>query len=284
MSERAAAAGAGTEDDPLDLDDAYDPALRAAMEASVLPPTPLAPASLGGGRPARQPAPPAVKGLPSGSAANPIDADAELAASLAGGDDDDAYARHLAHPDGLEASYAHAARRSIQAHQPASARELLKQEQEREYEESLALDRAREQSMAEAAEREAAEAEAAQASVLAESRAAEAAKERARAELDAMRGRVLDEPPAGAPGVVTIAVRLPEGGRLLRRFEVGQRVGALYDYVRTAWADLSGAGAAPGEFALVSHMPRTVHDDRERSLRESGLTDRQCALFVESTV
>lgn len=287
MSQRAAAGGTGTENDPLDVDDAYDPGLRAAMEASVLPPSPAAAGP--SGLPARPPlraGPAAWAGeeAEEGTASRPIDADAELAASLAGGDDDEAYERHLSHPDGFEASYANAARRSFQAHKPASARDLLKREQEREYEEALALDRARDESMAEAAAREAAEQAAAEARALAAAKEAEEARERAHASVEARRAALLaqPEPAVGGAHVITVAVRLPEGGRLQRRFETEQRVGALYDWVHVAWADLSGIASVPADFTLVSHLPRTVHADRALSLRESGLTDRQCALFVES--
>lgn len=268
MSERGA--GAGAEDDPFDVDEAYDPALLAALEESVRPPSAERPASRVVDLEAEE----------SGADDGPIDADALLAASLAAGDDDDdATARHLAHPDGLEASYAAAARRAFESTQPASARDLLLREQNREYEESLAMDRARESSLAESAAREAADAHAASAREARESAARDAAAASEASKLAAARAAIAAEPAAGGEGVVTVAVRLPEGARLMRRFERTSLVGALYDWVRVAWAD-SGAAVVP-DFALVSHMPRTLHADRAKSLAESGLNDKQCMVFVE---
>jgi len=112
MSMRAARQGDGTEEDaPLDLEEMYDPGLCAALEMSVQP---AEDEGMGAWQAGRQGS---GGGGPSGSRAAPIDADAaidadaELAASLAGGDEDEAHEdeaheRHLRHPDGFEASYA----------------------------------------------------------------------------------------------------------------------------------------------------------------------------------
>lgn len=276
MSKQVAARGGGTEDDPLDLDDEHDPALLAAMEASVQP------GDGGGERAFRELHGGSGSEPPGAGAHNPIDADAELAASLAGGDDDeDGFAQHFAHPGGPEASYAQAARRAASVLQPASARELLLREQQREYDASLALDRARDESVAAEDARARAEAASAEAAARALAEAAEAAQRQGEARLAAERARLTAEPLAGADGVVTVAVRLPEGGRIMRRFEKAQSVSLLYDWVHVAWADLSGLAAVPPRFTVVSHMPRKAHDDRSATLAESGLSDRQCALFVE---
>lgn len=160
---------------------------------------------------------------------------------------------------------------------PPSERDLLRQEQDREYEESLELDRAREESAAaeEAARREReAQAE--------ERRAAAAAA--ALAAVDERRRRLVPEPPAGAEGAVAVLARLPDGSRLQRRFAPTDSVRSLYDWVHVARADQNGAAEASPAFRLVSNMPRRVHaDDPGVTLEAAGLATRQCAVFVEPT-
>lgn len=159
-------------------------------------------------------------------------------------------------------------------------RDLLRQEQDREYQESLALDRAREESAAEAASREAAEA-AQLAAAEAESEAQRArAAEQAAAELSARRAALPPEPAAGAPATVQVLARMPDGGRQTRRFAHTHRVSHLYDWVTVLWADASGPETVP-PFVLVSNMPRKEHTERALSLADAGLGERQCALFVE---
>ncbi|KAJ1617351.1 hypothetical protein T492DRAFT_1100408 [Pavlovales sp. CCMP2436] len=266
----------------------YDPALRAALEMSVQPnedESMGAPQAGRGGRGGE--GPPGSRAAPIDADAA-IDADAELAASLAGGDDDETHERHMRHPDGMEASYAQAARRSFQVQERgSSARDLLLEEQNREYEESLATDRAREKSLAEESTRAAAQARAAGELEAVAMRAVETAAvgaavaaASAAGALEAARARVVAQPDAGE-GVITVAVRLAEGGRLMRRFASAQFVGTLYDWLGVALADQLGQSALPAAFTIVSQQPRTVHGDRSKSLAESGLTDRQSLVFIE---
>jgi len=159
-------------------------------------------------------------------------------------------------------------------------RDLLREQQDREYEESLALDRAREESVAEASRREAAE--------LAQIAAAEAEleaqrtrkREAAEQELSARRAELPSEPPAGTAATVEVLVRMPDGTRTKRRFAHSHLVSHLYDWVAVTWSDASGPESVP-PFKLISNMPRKEHTDRELSLADAGLAERQFALFVE---
>jgi len=122
-------------------------------------------------------------------------------------------------PDwGAEAA-ARAARRSSAAAAPRA----LVQEQDAAYQASLAADRAKAEERAEteksAAQAAAVAEQAAAASAAAEAEAAAVAAARVGAAAACLLPLV--EPRPGAPGTVAVAIRLPDGTRLTRRFEAG---------------------------------------------------------------
>ncbi|GFR40612.1 hypothetical protein Agub_g1193, partial [Astrephomene gubernaculifera] len=163
------------------------------------------------------------------------------------------------------------------------ARRLL-EEQDAEYEASLAADRKREAERAEERKRQeeeeqrqreeerlAQEAAAAEAARVAE---AAAAVERRR---QAARAALLPEPPAGAEGSAAIRLRLPDGSHTSRSFPQGATLNAVFDYVESL-----DASSYP-RFHLVSSYPRRVflraaHGPAQ--LQELGLVP-QAALFVQ---
>ncbi|KAK3249627.1 hypothetical protein CYMTET_40955 [Cymbomonas tetramitiformis] len=76
----------------------------------------------------------------------------------------------------------------------------------------------------------------------------------------------LEEPAAGAPGVVDIAVRLPQGIRFQRRFDGNALLTDVFDWVDGQWAAPSGAQAVP--FQLVTDYPRRVFTFNEAAEAE----------------
>ena len=146
------------------------------------------------------------------------------------------------------------------------------------YEESLRLDREKEaaRAAAEAAAR-AAEAEAAEKAAAEAAEAARAAA--ARDALVAAANEALpDEPPAGGDGVVDIAVKLPDGRRVRRRFSLSNPLQSVFNFL------VSAEHLAPGTYRLMSQFPRRAFEDHAEgapTLEQAGLTQKQEALFVD---
>lgn len=193
--------------------------------------------------------------------------DAQLAAAI-----EASYAAQTDH--GREASEDSLIAQAIQmsrTEEETRQRAALREQQEQELQESMLMDQMRaeeEQRLKREEEdrrnREVQQKEADQAAVA--------------ADLEAKRGRVPPEPPAGEPGRITAQIRLPDGRRLRRAFRNSDTVGQVYDY-----ADVEGGEAlTPGKYRLVETMPRRVFEDREQTLRDAGLSG-QCALLVELT-
>ena len=168
------------------------------------------------------------------------------------------------------------------------AARALRDEQDDAYEASLAEDRAKAESaaVAEAAARAAAERQAAEAAAADEASARAAADAQAAAAdaevteaaaAAAAAAALPPEPAAGAPASISVAVRLPDGARLTRRFAASDPVASLYDFVVSARAP----GAARGSFTLVSSFPRRALDPAAGSLAGAGLTHPSEALLVE---
>jgi len=95
-----------------------------------------------------------------------------------------------------------------------------------------------------------AEAEAQQASLQQRTAKDAARRLRIRSEMEA----ALPPEPAPSDPHGTCVFRLPDGGRLLRRFRPSDPVRALFDYVDSQ----GGGGLWPGEYRLVSAYPRRV--------------------------
>lgn len=161
-------------------------------------------------------------------------------------------------------------RRAIQISQNEEDRRIV-QEQDREVEESLAVDRAREegerlrrQEEEKEREREAAE----------KRRQVEEAAAAAEA-LAAKRARLPPEPSAGEAGRLVLAFRLPSGRRRQRAFSQCDRVGSLYDFV-----DVEEERLASEPYHLVTHVPKMVFSDRDATLVDAGVQS-QAVLLVE---
>jgi multidrug efflux pump subunit AcrA (membrane-fusion protein) len=135
---------------------------------------------------------------------------------------------------------------------------------------------ARERAEREAAERaaEAAAAEAAAAEAVAAERAARAAEEHAQRveRLAAEAGARLGPEPEAGGDVTTLAVRLPDGTAVRRRFPKAATVASVLDFV-------ASRGIDAGRYVLTTPMPRTVHDDLTATLEAAGLM--QCQVVLE---
>lgn len=69
--------------------------------------------------------------------------------------------------------------------------------------------------------------------------------------------------------MVDLAIRLPHGERLMRKFRVAQPVTDVLAFARFKCPGL-GAGAA-----LATQMPRRLLRDVQQSLRDAGVTNRE---------
>jgi len=166
-------------------------------------------------------------------------------------------------------------------------RKDLRDSQEREYEESLAIDRRREEEKRQREQEEERIRKEAEEAEERKRREEEEAKMAAKAEEDALRARILalreearsrlgSEPPAEEPGRVVTRVRTPEGKALKRAFRSTDLVSQVYDFILAE----GGEDLACQTFRLIATMPRVVYENREATLDAAGLRG-QCALLVE---
>ena len=77
-------------------------------------------------------------------------------------------------------------------------------------------------------------------------------------------------PSCVAAGVVEVAIRLPHGERIMRRFQGSQPVSVVLDYARQKCPGQLGPRAA-----VATQLPRRVLADMRQSLREAGVTNRE---------
>lgn len=77
-------------------------------------------------------------------------------------------------------------------------------------------------------------------------------------------------------GIIELAIRLPNGARLMRRFNSGQPVSDVLVYVRYSCPEV---GPKP---VLSAQLPRRVLHDVRQKLRDAGLANRE-ALTVQAT-
>lgn len=68
--------------------------------------------------------------------------------------------------------------------------------------------------------------------------------------VEAASSRLVQEPPEGAEGVVTFAIKMPDGERFIRRLLRSQHLQVLFDAI--------DARGASGPYALVAPFPRRV--------------------------
>lgn len=97
----------------------------------------------------------------------------------------------------------------------------------------------------------------------AEERKRQAAIEKRKSDLEAI---VLpDEPSVSAADVCKISIRLPNGDRLLRRFNKTDIVKDVYNFVKVHYDTLDDS------YVLCNTFPKTQIVDRAKTLEESGL-------------
>ena len=147
---------------------------------------------------------------------------------------------------------------------------MLRQEQDRDYERSLAEDRRKEEE-ARAAERR--REEAAREMERAAQQAAVEAQQR-QAELAAIVATLPSEPEPSAPGATTIVFRTPSGSRISRRFHETATVGQLYRY-------LHSQSLPQEEHVLMTNLPTTYYTDENMTLQEAGLTPKALLIIQE---
>ena len=147
---------------------------------------------------------------------------------------------------------------------------LLRQEQDAAYQESLIADQEKEKRQREASEAEEKE------------RLLEKERRKAYEKWIENKSQSLPkEPDADQEEAVHLMVKLPEGGRLNRRFRRSDSLSLVFD-----WVDVSlhekGIDIKPENYNLVSQFPRRVFGKcREETLENSNLAHRQEALFIE---
>lgn len=168
----------------------------------------------------------------------------------------------------------------VTASAEATEARMMRDEQDWAYEESLRIDRAKE--AAAVAKREEEERAAAEAAALAAAEAeaaAVAAEERSKA-IAAAADALPDEPNAGEEGIVDVAIRLPDGRRVRRRFAKTDPLQAIFSFL------VSAEHLEADTYRLVAQFPRRAFENKAEgapTLQEVGLTQKQEALFVEMT-
>ncbi|KAJ6567659.1 hypothetical protein DFH09DRAFT_1261410 [Mycena vulgaris] len=159
------------------------------------------------------------------------------------------------------------------AQHTAAADRALRAEQDRAFRETAARDTARIEALMQADVRAAREADAVRAAQEAE--AARLAREAAEAETRAMKRagwrrwarRALDSEAEDAQGV-RLAIRLPDGARILRRFADTRSLTALYAFVDAQLADAAGDAVSP-----AGHAAADVEHAMEEQIAGAGGAD-----------
>ncbi|CAL0318331.1 unnamed protein product [Lupinus luteus] len=147
--------------------------------------------------------------------------------------------------------------------------QLLRQQQDAEYLESLFADKQKELNSFKEAETRSLKEEESQKKVL------------ERKELDKMlaekKVKLSNEPPSDDKNAITIVVRMPDGSRRERRFLKTDKLRLLFDFI-----DISGA-VKPGTYRVVKSYPRRAYgtNDNSSTLNEVGLSSKNEALFLE---
>ncbi|EKX33304.1 hypothetical protein GUITHDRAFT_120518 [Guillardia theta CCMP2712] len=154
----------------------------------------------------------------------------------------------------------------------------VREEQDRAYEESLEMDRAKEMSKKEAqlAAQEAEKIAKQEAMRLAEEK--EIRKNELNKEVSRKQALIPAEPKAGEEGVTTIGVRLQDGSRLPnRKFRSTDKIEVLYNWVETTLLQrqLEAGDVSPTKlFDLVSMAPVRAFKDRNMTLAEAELASQ----------
>jgi hypothetical protein len=154
----------------------------------------------------------------------------------------------------------------------AAARQLLREEQDIAFKESLEMDKEkqRQEEMAKIEQMEREESEKIEKRLMME-------------KIQQKKESLVAEPAADDPDALSFAIRLPSGLRLKRRFSKVDSIGSLFDFL-----DVEGAPELkPGSYELVSNYPRKVYscqgqdESHSTTLEELGFSAQE-ALFVQS--
>lgn len=97
--------------------------------------------------------------------------------------------------------------------------------------------------------------------------------------METKKSNIPDEPSESAPNTIALVIRLPDGSKLSRRFDMSTPLQVLFDFVDV---EVEGKGnLAPGSYNLLRQFPKKVYvpDDVEGSLEAVGLTTDE-ALFA----
>jgi len=150
---------------------------------------------------------------------------------------------------------------------------LLREQQDREFQEALERDRQRRRKEEEKLRQEEQER---QEQLLAMQREEEHKKAAQRAR-DQKRARLPVEPPSG-PEAVAVAVRLPDGTKIQRRFLSSHTMQSIFDWIESN--ELIVDGHAIDRYQLVSTHPKRTFSDPSVDLKSAQL-GRQCLLIVQ---
>lgn len=151
----------------------------------------------------------------------------------------------------------------------AIERAELREQQDADYHESLRADQLKEEALARQRQQE----------ELAQQEAEEAAR-RLQQSLALKEASLPDEPSPEADDTVQLVIRLPEGGKLKRRFRTSHQLQSVFDFVDVFAGQT--VGIEPGKYNLVSQFPRRVFKSGERqSLLDANLVHKNEALFLE---
>lgn len=199
------------------------------------------------------------------------------AAGVANGGAEGAFPAGAAQNAGRQApidEMAEAVRRA-KLEEEAAERARLREEQAAEYEESLRIDREREEELQRRQREEEEEKRLELERIQKETEAAQAEKERIATIMEEARQKLKEEP-GPEEKRVTVALKFPDGRRMKRAFRAEDDVAQIYYFANSE----AGESLASREYHIVEAMPRRVYEDRSATLETAGLQG-QCALLVE---
>ncbi|XP_057454526.1 plant UBX domain-containing protein 9-like isoform X2 [Lotus japonicus] len=158
---------------------------------------------------------------------------------------------------------------SSSASQLLTETQLLRQQQDADYQASLQADKQKELNSLKKAETHSSKEEESQKKMI--------EKKDLEKMLDKKEIMLPKEPPLGDEKVITIVVRMPNGNRCERRFLKTDKLQLLFDFI-----DIHGA-VKPGSYRIVKSYPRCAYsiNDSSSTLNEVGLSNKNEALFLE---
>lgn len=91
------------------------------------------------------------------------------------------------------------------------------------------------------------------------------------------------EPSESAPNTISLIIRLPDGLKLSRRFDISTPLQVLFDFVDV---EVDGkCDLAPGSYNLLRQFPRKVYapGDVQGSLQAGGFTNNEALFAMKRT-